>query len=249
MEQNQKLKLETAIKIAKNIQTSLLPNSFDVKGYEIAAYSKPADEVGGDYFDVIEENNKVFAVIGDVCGHGLSAGLIMIMAQTLIHNCIQFNITSLTDILIRVNQTLLSNINRLQEDKYMTLTLFRFEENGKIVHSGSHQDLLIYRAKSKKVETVKTYGCWLGILDDISDLVKEKQIELQVGDMMLLFTDGIIEALDSQKQQYGKSQLIKILEDNGENTPEAIKQKIIDSLHNYLVEDDVTLMILKRVPF
>ena len=244
---SEKSKTETIMEIAKNIQTSLLPSDLDVFGYEIVAYSKPADDVGGDYYDIIDEKGKKYAVIGDVCGHGLAAGLIMIMAQTLIHSCLQSGITDLTEILIRVNQTLLSNIERLQEDKYMTLTLFRFEENGKIIHSGAHQDILVYRNRTKKVEAIKTYGCWLGILDDISDLVRNNELLLEGDDMMLLFTDGIIEAIDENQNRYEKNRLIKLLEENGEFQPEFVKQKIIESLNDYTIEDDITLMVFKKM--
>ncbi|MCB1190902.1 MAG: AAA family ATPase [Leptospiraceae bacterium] len=237
----------TIMEITQKIQTSLIPKEFQLKDYKVSAYMQTADEVGGDYYDIIETENKKFFVIGDVCGHGLSAGLVMMMVQTLIHGFIHAGVVSVSEILVKVNKTLIKNIYKLKDDKYMTLTLFSLEEDGRIIYSGSHQDLLVYRKELKKVEAIKTYGSWLGIIDDISDVVTEREFRMEAGDTLLLFTDGIIEAVDSNGSMYSKGQLIKLLENEGENDPETIKQKLINSLENYVVDDDITFMLLKKL--
>lgn len=237
----------TIIEVAQKIQTSLIPKEFQLQGYDISAYMKTADEVGGDYYDIIETENNKFFVIGDVCGHGLSAGLIMMMVQTLIHGFINSGITSVSQILIEVNKTLIKNIAKLKDEKYMTLTLFGLKENGNIVYAGSHQDLLIYRKELKKVEAIKTYGSWIGIIDDISDVITEREFNLNEGDTLLLFTDGIVEAMDTNGSMYSKTRLIQFLEQNGEKDTESIKETILNSLKDYTIDDDITFMLLKKV--
>jgi len=86
MHRENSAKLEKEMEIASNIQSALLPRNPSIKGYEISTYMMPADEVGGDYYDIINVANRDWIIIGDVSGHGVPAGLIMMMVQTCIHN-------------------------------------------------------------------------------------------------------------------------------------------------------------------
>jgi len=245
------------MQLAKKIQTILLPQKPEINGYEIAAYMQPADEVGGDYYDIINVGDKNWIVIGDVSGHGVPAGLVMMMVQTSIHTVLQDAEDLKPSILLsRVNTVIADNIRRLNEDKYMTITVFACLEKGQMHFSGLHQDIMIYKAQEKNVELVETNGTWIGILDDISDMNDDFMLTLEINDIMLVFTDGLTEAWHKDSSinnrnfkidMYGPEKLNQLLLENGEKNPQEIIQKILQSLNNYTCSDDVTLLIVKRM--
>jgi serine phosphatase RsbU (regulator of sigma subunit) len=114
------------MELAKKLQTVLLPKGPAIPGYHITAHMKPAAEVGGDYYDIINEEGRDWLVIGDVSGHGVPAGLIMMMAQTAIRTAIRMNPDLPPSRLLSViNGILTGNIKRLDENRYMTITVFR----------------------------------------------------------------------------------------------------------------------------
>ncbi|MCU0822530.1 MAG: SpoIIE family protein phosphatase, partial [Spirochaetes bacterium] len=183
------------MELAKKIQTVLLPEKPAINGFDVSAYMEPADEVGGDYYDIINAGDMDWIVIGDVSGHGVPAGLIMMMVQTSIRVTLAQN-KSLepSKLLSIINKTISYNIKQMGEDKYMTITVMAAHKNGEFIFSGLHQDILIYNSGMRRVDTVETSGMWLGIIDEIDGLNQNESLKLNVGDVMLVFTDGITEA-------------------------------------------------------
>jgi len=237
------------MEIAKKIQTVLVPERPMIHGYDITAIMTPADEVGGDYYDVINVGDINWTVIGDVSGHGVPAGLVMMMVQTVIHVVLaKFRDINPSELLTTVNKTIAENIKLLGEDKYMTLTVFSLEKDGEFTFSGLHQDILIYRSKTGDVESVPTEGMWIGILDDVDGMNVDSSLKLEIGDTMLLYTDGITEALkvDNDNEMYGDEQLVDALKLLGKESTTVIKEGIISSLDGYKCNDDVTMVVLKR---
>jgi hypothetical protein len=111
------------MELAKTIQTALVPRKFELRNCEVAAVMRPADQVGGDYYDVLEVGGVEWVLIGDVSGHGVPAGLIMMMCQTSVRSVLAANPNIGPDeLLALVNRTLTQNIERLGEDKYMTIS-------------------------------------------------------------------------------------------------------------------------------
>jgi len=245
------------MELAKKIQTTLLPVKPEIMGYEIAAYLDPADEVGGDYYDVINVEGRDWMVIGDVSGHGVPSGLIMMMVQTSIQVVLTQNPSALpSDLLTLVNTTISKNIQKLNEDKYMTITVLACHDEGKIFFSGLHQDIMVYRNQSKTVELIETEGMWIGIVENIEGMIKDNDFIINKGDTMLLFTDGITEAWKKGSTQdkrsfnidmFGEKQLENILLENGTQSAEVVKQKVLKALIDYKCEDDVTLLVVKRI--
>ncbi|MCP4133239.1 MAG: SpoIIE family protein phosphatase [bacterium] len=245
------------MQLAKKIQSVLLPHTPSMNGFEIACYMDPADEVGGDYYDIIHAGGRDWIIIGDVSGHGVLAGLIMMMVQTSI-NLIVNEVPGITPskLLAMINKTISKNIELLQDDKYMTITALLSHENGLFQFSGMHQDLILYRSKTKSIETIETKGMWLGVIDDISWTLNDNSMTLDTGDVLLLFTDGITEALDKSAtrgspdmslKMFGIKKLTEVFLKNGEEHPKKIKQEIINSLRDYITHDDVTMVVIKRI--
>lgn len=244
------------MELAKKIQTVLLPVNPVVRGYEISTYMKPAQEVGGDYYDIINIRDSDWIVIGDVSGHGVPAGLIMMMAQTAIHSVLELRPdASPSELLVHVNSVISENIKKIGGDKYMTITVMACIRDGRFYYSGLHQDIMIYRLRSGSVEVCETDGMWLGIYSNIQGMVSDSTLTLGVGDTLLLFTDGITEAIKadspagpspSEQNMFGQNRLRDIFLRLGDRSTEEIKAGILKELSSYSTYDDVTMMILTR---
>lgn len=234
------------MQLAKKIQTVLLPHNPAIQGFEISAYMVPANEVGGDYYDIINVANKDWIVIGDVSGHGVPAGLVMMMVQTAIHVTIEQNPNlNPSELLTIINKTIYNNIKNLNDDKYMTITVLAYHNQEKFYFSGLHQDILIYRKKNNIIDIIETNGMWIGIIDNINGMVTDDHFYIEKDDIILLYTDGIIESTKNDKMY--SSQLKYILHENSNCTCEEIKRKILDSLQGYNIFDDITFMILRKL--
>ena len=246
------------MKLARKMQTVLLPEKPFIEGYEIVPYMKPADDVGGDYYDVINCEGYDWIIIGDVSGHGFSAGLIMMMVQTAIHTSLERHPDDKPSrLLTSINGAIKKNLEKLDEDKYMTITVFAALKDGKFIYSGLHQDLMIYREKTKKVEIMETEGFWIGILDDIDEYLNDCKLNINIGDILLLYTDGITEAWkigsipgqrDPESDMYSDEKLIQTFQENAVgNDLKGIQSQILKSLDDYEYDDDITLLLIKRV--
>lgn len=242
--------------LAKKIQTILLPRKPAIRGYEISAYMAPADEVGGDYYDVINTPGRDWIVIGDVSGHGVGSGLIMMMAQTAIHTALEQNSAMQpSDLLRTINESLTKNIQQMGEDKYMTATVLAAHEEGGFTFSGLHQDIIIYRNDTHAIELVGTRGMWLGIHRPLDDMLDDSMLTLNKGDAILLYTDGITEARkksngkpqkNAKFEMFGETRLQKLFAGLADRSVEEVKNDILEALNNYICEDDVTFMIIRR---
>ena len=217
---------------------------------------KPAADVGGDYYDVININNKDWIVIGDVSGHGISAGLVMMMVQTCIHNTLELTSElSPSQLLNIINKTISKNIKKINEKKYMTIIAFTHEK-GKFTFSGLHLDIMIYRQKTKTIDLLVTNGVWIGLTEDIEDALEDNSFELNKGDVMLLHTDGITDAWrkgtvegsrDIKNDMFGTARLTEIFKKYEGGNPGDIRNNILKELENYDVNDDTTIMIIKKL--
>ncbi len=235
----------------------MLPEKPAIDGYEIVAHTVPADEVGGDYYDILSIEDKDWLVIGDVSGHGVPAGLIMMMVQTAIQTTLMKNPNlSPTELLLVVNKSISKNIRKLGEDKYMTITVFALLDNNKFYFSGLHQDLFIYRHASKDVEIRETDGTWIGLFEDIEGMNKDEHFIMESGDCLLLFTDGITESWHKgstkenrkpEADMFGDKKLVELFKENGHKPCEEIKNSILSALEDYDSVDDITMVFLKKI--
>jgi DAHL domain/Stage II sporulation protein E (SpoIIE) len=235
------------MELAKKIQTALVPRKLALRGCEVAAIMRPTALVGGDYYDVFEVGGVEWVLIGDVSGHGVPAGLVMMMCQTSVHSVL----ASCPDIgpdelLTLVNGTLTRNIQRLGEDKYMTMSALRREPDGSFKVAGMHQDLLVYRAASGRVEHFKSEGTWLGLIGNIHGLNPVSTLMLEPGDALVLYTDGITEASRDGKM-LDIDGLVEALLAHGAQSAERILAGILEKLESYEVKDDVVALIIKQL--
>ncbi|HBD96491.1 MAG: hypothetical protein A2015_15755 [Spirochaetes bacterium GWF1_31_7] len=246
-------RLLAEVNIAKKIQTMVLPGEteiLEIKDLEFACIMRPADEVGGDYYDILQVDDTVTIGIGDVTGHGLSSGLVMMMAQTTIRTLAQLKLTDLPFFLSSVNSVLYENIKRIKENRNMTLSLLTYN-NGSFSIVGQHESYIIVRANGD-VECIDTQdmGFYVGILPDISIDISQKEFQLKKGDLLVLYTDGITESINEHNEQFGIERIISTIKKYHTLPIEKMKDKFMRDLYNFMGNsipfDDITLVLIRQ---
>lgn len=245
-------KIREELEIARRVQTSILPTDPKLDGLEISAIMIPADDVGGDYYDVLPTLNGGWLAIGDVSGHGLDAGLVMLMVQSATFAISQARANiSPSELLTLLNEVLYDNIaQRLSRNDYVTLSLLRYSKNGQIEFAGAHQDMLVYRARTGRVERIRTPGPWVGIRQHIRTIAIDGTFALREGDVLVLFTDGVIEAMNEHGEQFDLDRLCSAISDAHARTPEGIRDHIVECVKRWTprVDDDMTLLVARYAP-
>jgi PAS domain S-box-containing protein len=238
------------LEIARRVQTSIIPRTFDVPGLEIAAAMFPAEDVGGDYYDVLPANEGAWIAVGDVSGHGLNSGLVMLMVQSAVSAVTRANPDATPrEVLCLVNGILYDNIRkRLMTDDHVTFTLIRYRPDGRLVFAGAHEDLLIWRARTGVVERIEPPGTWLGARPDIAYATVDSSVRLEHGDVVVLYTDGITEAMDARRRQFELDRLCKIIEEKGLEPVETIRDAIIDGVREWMAVqyDDMSVLVARH---
>ncbi len=255
---NEKLKEENLrmgaeLDVARQLQQMVLPKSEEleiIEGIDIAGYMDPADEVGGDYYDVLHADGVVTMGIGDVTGHGLESGILMLMTQTAVRTLQEIKEGDPVKFLDTLNRTIYQNVQRMDSDKNLTLAILNYSE-GRVSISGQHEETIVVRAGGH-IECIDTMdlGLPIGIDDDIADFIDQTTVELNSGDGVVLYTDGIPEAFDINKKQYGMERLCQVISQNWQHSAEEIKQAVIDDVREFIgkqkVFDDITLLVFKQ---
>jgi serine phosphatase RsbU (regulator of sigma subunit) len=246
-----KARLEKEMEIAARIQTSILPRKLEVRGLDLAASMVPADEVGGDYYDVLPVEDGCWIGIGDVAGHGLTAGLEMMMIQTAVAALVRADPGAKPSTIAQtVNRILYDNIReRLQRDEHATFSLLRYHSDGRIVFAGAHEEMLIVRARGGPCERIETPGTWLGAIRNIERVTVDTGLVLERGDVLVLYTDGAIEAQDAKGQPFGLDRLCDAIERARGESVQAMRDAAARAIDAWTKTqaDDVTLVVVRYV--
>jgi serine phosphatase RsbU (regulator of sigma subunit) len=242
-------RLEREMEIAARIQSSLVPGDVAVKNMEVAACMVPAADVGGDYYDILSFDGVSWIAIGDVSGHGLTAGLVMLQAQSAVSALIRQRPSATPrEILGQANAVLCENVRtRLRQDEFMTMSLLCYDGNGHVVLAGAHEEFLVCRAADGKCERVPTKGTWLGVKRGVERFMEETEVTLLEGDLLVLYTDGITEARSDTREQFGLDRLATTVENVRNETVASIRTHVLDSVRDWAArqEDDMTLVLLR----
>jgi sigma-B regulation protein RsbU (phosphoserine phosphatase) len=249
-EKAEKERLERELQIAMHIQTSILPHDLRVENLDVAAVMLPATEVGGDYYDVLPGPGGCWLGIGDVAGHGLRPGLVMMMLQSIVAALLRNDFDAAPRAVLQVvNAVLYENVReRLGQDEHATLTLLRYRANGQLIFAGAHEEILILRAETGKCERLSTPGTWVAATRDIADVTEDQHAQLEDGDVLLLYTDGVIEASNAAGQEYGLDRLSIELERAGVLPVSEIRDRLLASVCGFLHEqaDDIALLVARH---
>lgn len=246
------IRMSAELEVTRQLQKMILPKEEElsqISELDIAGFMEPADEVGGDYYDILQQNGNVRISIGDVTGHGLESGVLAIMVQTSLRTLMAHNETDPVKVLNTLNRTIYDNIQRMNSDKNLTLSLLDYRD-GILSFSGQHEEIVVVRA-SGEVERIDTIdlGFPIGLEENISDFVSSAQLRLHLGDIVVLYTDGITEAENMNKKHYSLERLIEVVKMNGKRSAKEIRQNVIDDVRQHIgrqkVYDDITLVVLK----
>jgi serine phosphatase RsbU (regulator of sigma subunit) len=255
------LRMSAELDITRRLQKMVLPSEAElqqIKELDIAGFMAPANEVGGDYYDVLMHQERVFISIGDVSGHGLESGVLMLMVQTAVRSLLDSGLTDCRQFLNTLNRTIYNNVQRIKTDKNLTLSLLDYQPltspsgvTGILHLAGQHEEVLVVR-QGGKVERIDTLdlGFMVGVKNDISPFVSQLEISLQPGDGIVLYTDGITEARNVEKEFYGLERLCEVVSRHWHSCAHEIQKAAIADVRQYIgeqeVDDDITLLVLKQ---
>jgi len=245
-------RMSSELEIASKIQRGIIPQKPPkIPGLEVYAKTRPAAEVGGDSFDFIQEKDNSFIYAGDVTGHGVPSGLVMTMVNTLFHTFAKFY-TKAFDIMVRTNEILYP---RIAKTMFMTTLLFKFDHlKQKMSYVGAgHEHIIVYRQKTGTCEKIMSGGVALGMVPDISKIVKETDIPLDNGDTIIIYSDGIIEAKNINGELYGLERFVETCEKfcymkTVEDVFKSITQEFSEFVEDQPQLDDITLIVMRKVP-
>jgi len=249
---SENLRMSAELDVSRELQQMLLPKQEELEqidGLEIAGFMEPADEVGGDYYDVLKHNGRSLLAIGDVTGHGLESGVLAIMVQTAVRTLLASNETDPVKFLGTINKSIYENVQRMNSHKNMTITLLDYKA-GKLSLSGQHEEMIVVRNGEVELIDTSTLGFPIGFIEDIAHTVNQLTVHLNPGDVAVLYTDGITEAINTEEEEYGLQRLCEIVKINWQKSAEDIRQAVIDDVRQYIgqqkVWDDITLLVLKQ---
>uniref|UniRef100_A0A7C3ZLG2 GAF domain-containing protein n=1 Tax=Planktothricoides sp. SpSt-374 TaxID=2282167 RepID=A0A7C3ZLG2_9CYAN len=253
MLQAENLRMSAELDVTRRLQQMILPDEAElsaIPGLEIAGFMEPASEVGGDYYDVLNYDGRVKIGIGDVTGHGLESGMLMIMTQTAVRTLLANNETDYVKFLSTINRTIYDNVGRMKTDKNLTLCLLDYNA-GVLRVSGQHEEIIVVRSGGE-LELIDTIdlGFPIGLDVEIADFISQTEIVLNPGDVVVLYTDGITEAENIDGVQYGLERLCQVVERHWQSSAPDIRQVAINDLLQHIgdqkVFDDITIMVLKQ---
>ena len=240
------MRMQTELAIAQSIQQTLVPVvDWHSANLEIYGVSIPSAEVGGDLVDVVPlPDGSVFAYVADVSGHGLPAGILMGMIKTAVRTQL-FDLPSPTAVFERLNEVLPAV---KEPHMYATCTALRIQpdSNGscRVDYAIAGQPAMLH-ASSASVERLADQQLPLGLL--AGPPYSGHSVELQPGDVLLVATDGILEASDKSGTEFGLDRLETVLRDNRSSPLASIAQKIHAALAaNYAQDDDQSLLLIRR---
>lgn len=250
---SENVRMSAELDVTRKLQYMLLPKEPELQGFndlDIAGFMESANEVGGDYYDVISGDNSIKIVIGDVTGHGLESGVLMIMAQTAVRTLLANDEKDPVQFLSAVNYAIYHNLHRMNIDKNMSLSILDYH-NKNLTITGQHETVIVMRAHGE-LELIDTIdlGFPIGLEENISAFIGQISVQLNIGDVVVLYTDGITEAENDNKVLYGIERLIDIIKKEYHQTTIAICQAIIDDVRRHIgshtVYDDITLVVIKQ---
>ncbi len=239
-------RVKAEIDAANRIQAALLPLDVpSLAGASVASHYRAATEIGGDYFDFLPQpGGEIGIAFGDVSGHGLTSGIVMSMAKSAL--LVQINHDSspaavlnvLNDIVIKTapKRILMTFFFGLLNPKTQTL---RFASAG-------HLDPYVYRASRRSIEPLSSWGFPLGVRR--RDVFREHSVEFDSGDRLILYSDGLIEAVDDEGEPFGFDRFERVLSDYGHMSADEVKKSLLAAVrkftHNRPPEDDQTLVVI-----
>lgn len=247
--EKKQLSMEKDLRLAKNIQKGLIPEIIpDWNGIQFWTAFTPMQEVSGDYYDYFPYNmDKLGVAVCDVSGHGVPAAFITALSKLLFSN---FKKPKPSETFKLINRELLDLV---KQQGYTTCVYVLIHDDYKVLYSvAGHPRPILYRAKSQRAEICEGDGTFLGMFPDAGDTFRDLQIQLEPGDKLFLYTDGLTEAENDKGLAYGEDKLIRIIETCAEKSIQETVETILSNHKEFTMGtdpmDDITLLGLQLSP-
>ena len=244
----EKQRMEEELNIARDLQMSMLPAACpEIRGFEISAASTPAREVGGDFYDFFKmDDEKLALIVGDVTGKSVSGALVMSAARS-VFRMLSEEALAVSDIMVRANRRAKMDIKSGMFIALLYALLNAKDRSIRLCSAGQTQPIY-FSAKTGEAELVETEGdpFPLGILDDAD--YKETLLRVGRGDRVVFYTDGIVEAMNDQREIFGFDRLIDVVKESGSMHADSLLKEILDRVTLFAggtpQHDDLTVIVV-----
>jgi serine phosphatase RsbU (regulator of sigma subunit) len=248
-QRSENLRMSTELISGNVVQSALFSQTVpEAPGIEVSFFMHPAKEIGGDYYDFLEKGDDLAVVIGDVSGKGVSAGILVAIIQTYLQNKYKEE-GNLKKLIVNLNDYL---YNKISTGMFVTLLFFEWDSKEKKLHyvSCGHEHILHYHAKSKTVECIRSGGLALMMDSDIEPYITDKELAVEKGDAVILYTDGVIETFNARKEIFGLDRLVKFFGNCSDINKHTIEKLLPQTLSEWRggdsnQTDDTTCVLMK----
>lgn len=245
----EKERMEEELAIARDLQMSMLPATCpEIEGFLLAAHCISAREVGGDFYDFIEmEGGRLGLVLGDVTGKSVSGALVTAASRSILRILSEQEGLGVDQIMVRANRRIQKDI---KSGMFVALLLGVIEPEGRTLalSNAGQTHPVIFRSRTGEASLLETEGDTfpLGIIEECD--YRETRIDLEPGDKVVFYTDGIVEAMNSEQEIFGFDRLIEIVKESGSMSADQLMGEVLSKVNAFVggapQHDDITLITL-----
>lgn len=248
VDRSRQQRINQELDFTRNLQSSMLPQSLpEMELFEIHAYTGSAKEVNGDFYDFVEiDENRLLVIIGDACGKGVPACMLTSMTRSFIRSAVD-HFNNMEDFLCEVNR----NLERVTDpDRYVTLGCCLLHLRSGIVEYGraGHTELLVHLQNHLRTYYPKGNGA--GMLPEEFAYFETISLELRSGATMMMFSDGLNEAVNNDNEEFGVERLKSVFTESCQSNDslEVTVNKILEGVRRFAIDqsDDQTLIVIRR---
>jgi anti-anti-sigma factor len=247
-------RMQKEMQVAQEIQHSLLPGKVpDISGYDIASLYRAAKEVGGDYYDFVAvDEDTLGVVVADVSGKGVPGSLVMTMIRTALRMEARGN-HSAAEVMARMNDFVTED---MKKGMFVTIFYVILDSKNRIISyaSAGHNPMILFRAETNETFFLNPRGFPVGISLPDESLFRRsidvEKVKLKKDDMLVIYTDGVTEAMNDSREQYGEDRLLALIKTCGKKSPDEfidlLNEDIREFTGGYPQNDDITVVAVKE---
>lgn len=247
---NRDEQIQKQLDMASVIQRSILPGRIDDwNELRFGVRYLAMEKIGGDFYDVhLLKDDRIGVMVADVSGHGIPAALVTTMAKMSFDNA-GMKYDSPKKIFQEMNQNVLDHV---KTQDYMTCFMLAIDDDYNVVYSNaSHQKAILLRGATGTIELLDTNGLFIGAIEEARDTYDEKRTKIDYGDKIILYTDGIPEAINEDRDEYSNRRLEDAVVRNSRLPAEEFADAILDDVRGFIggapLVDDITLLVIELV--
>lgn len=239
---------EHDMKLARRLQGELLPLETQIPGLTVAARLVTGSEPGGDFYDVIARPDGGWLAMGGTSTHGLPAVLVSLGIQAMVSASVRSNPDARPrELIVALNEALIEQLQRQSREQPASVSLVRYTRDGRIRVCGAKEQPLIHRRRTGECSLVLEGGVTLGTLADVSELALEAELTLEDGDLLVLYSDGLLGAQNDHGEPFGLERLRHAIRANAGRGVDQISQALVDSVSEWqaTAQDELSVLVAR----